>query len=296
MKALFVTTATNDCENHIAAWNSFNEPSVREIFIAGGVPQDDVILATARALQPKVIFYIGAVSGFGLPSVTTFRALRNIAPLINLCSDAADSPWHQVLDYYRQQECFDLQVGIDGGETSPVDLSTITPVDPRPFSGPGPERDILLGFSGSVGTHSFRGRILGSLKMANLVTVRKRTAGSNYAEHVDFMRRCRSVVNVSLTGSQKAHHVKGRVLEAGWAGCALFEMRWSPTKTFIPERCLMLYENSSEIPELLQDDRALTQTATNLAAYVRAHYTPAQIYGQMLSRVGLDHPDTRKAA
>ena len=296
VRALFITTPTNDCDNHVAAWESFNEPAARAIFIPGGAPQDDEILARARSVRPDVIFYIGAVTGFGLPSVATLRALRDIAPTINLCSDATDAPWHQVLEYYKRQECFDLQVGIDGCADAPVDLSTVTPVDPRPFAGPGPERDILCGFSGTVGTRGIRARVVSRLKMANVLTLRRRSQGASYAEHVAFMRRCRSVVNVSATGSERLHHVKGRVLEAGWAGCALFEMARSPTRRFFPGGSFFAYDHAQEIPAMLADERALAQRAAQLAAHVRAHYTPAQIYGQMLERAGVDHPVAVAAA
>ena len=287
VKALFVTTPTNDCDNHVAAWESFETPAARAIFDPCGVPRDDEILAHARMVRPDVIFYIGAVSGSGLPSARTFRALRDIAPTVNLCSDAADAPWHPVLADYRRQECFDLQIGIDGCDNAPVDLVTLTPVDPRPFAGPGPARDILCGFSGTVGQSGVRARVVARLKMAGVLTLRRRTQSAIYADHVAFLRRCKSVVNVSMTGSQRLHHVKGRVLEAGWAGCALFEMGASPTKRFFPPQCLLAYTHAREIPAMLADERGLAESAAQLAAAVRARYTPAQIYGEILERIGV---------
>jgi hypothetical protein len=287
VKALFVTTPSNDCDNHVAAWESFNDPATRAIFDPRDAPRDDQILGCARSERPHVIFYIGAVSGCGLPAATTFRALRDIAPTVNLCSDAADPPWHPVLADYKRNECFDLQVGIDGCDDAPVDLVTLTPVDPRPFAGPASDRDILCGFSGTVGLNGVRAHAVARLKMANVLTLRRRVQSASYAEHVAFLRRCKSVVNVSMTGSQRLHHVKGRVLEAGWAGCALFEMGASPTKRFFPPRCFLAYTQVQEIPAMLADQSRLTESAAELAAAVRAHHTPAQIYGRILERLGV---------
>lgn len=287
MKSLFVTTPSSEVDNHVAAWDSFNEPSTRIIFVSSGVPDDEAILRTAVEAKPEVIFYIGACAGFGLPSVATFRALREIAPSINLCSDAQDPPWHPVLDYYKRQECFDLQVAIDGAQNDHVDLSTVTAVPPLLYEGTGPARDIPLGFSGGFNRADRRGQIIGMLKLRALLTVRNRSLGGSYAEHVAFLRRCQAVLNIAYTGSGQFLHVKGRVMETAWAGAALFETKDSPTQFFFPPACFIAYDHPDEIAPLLTDKALVTERATRLAAHVRAHYTPAKIYGEILERVGL---------
>ena len=281
MKALFVTTGTVDTINHIAAWESVHGMAPVVSFETGGFPNHDEIVASAKRHSPEVIFYIGAVNGSGLPCVHTFRELRSIAPLVNLCSDAADVPWHPVLEYYRKQECFDLQVGIDGVMESPVDLVTLTPVDPRPFEGE-VRRDILCGFSGSVGYHGGRATLIRKLHMWNLVEIRKRRGP--YKDHVDFMKRCKSTINAAHTGTGRFRHIKGRVLEAGWAGCALIENATSPIARWFPADC---YTSFRDIDDAAKIIKAGEFNGRRLSEEVRAKYRPEQIYGEILAGVDL---------
>ena len=222
MKALFITTETADCSNHVRAWESVFGPCDHVTFDHTAVRNDWRIIESAKKAAPGVIFYIGANKAPGLPSMESLQLLRKIAPVISLCSDAADKPWHTVLDVYRKQECFDLQVSIDGAHGSPVDLVTLTPVDAGPFSGPNPERDIHCGFSGTVGRWNSRSELVNALVWFGGLTVRARQGSERYEDHVQFLRRCQMVMNISFTGTGHNHHIKGRVLEAGWAGCCLF--------------------------------------------------------------------------
>ncbi|KKL94735.1 hypothetical protein LCGC14_1861670, partial [marine sediment metagenome] len=111
MRALFVTSATSDVDSLVRAWDCWQpDKSTRVKFPHMGEPRDEEILAVAREMSPEVIFYIGANEGSGIPIVKTFLALRDLAPLINLCCDAADWPWHEPLNRYKKAGCFDLQV------------------------------------------------------------------------------------------------------------------------------------------------------------------------------------------
>ena len=162
MKALFLTTKTGDCRNHVMAWESAFCPAEQVTFNHEGIRNDQVIIDAVRAAKPDVIFYIGAMKGLGNPRAETFQELRRIAPTINFCSDSADRPWHPVLATYARMRCFDLQVGIDGPSDAPVDLSTLTPVDTRSFDIE-VDKDIRFGFSGSVGNWNGRSEIVKSL-------------------------------------------------------------------------------------------------------------------------------------
>ena len=136
MRALFITTKTVDCGNHVAAWDAVSdEPAVRVTFNHMGICNAWQLVEAAASVQPDVIFYIGPHRAPGIPRVSELRQLRGIAPLINFCSDAGDRPWHSVLSGYAEAECFDLQVGIDGCPNAPVDLVVLTPVDFRAFEG-----------------------------------------------------------------------------------------------------------------------------------------------------------------
>ena len=154
MRALFVTTQTNDTHNHIDAWDSVSDTPAKRVhfnYQRAVLGSDKYILHKARGIgEIDVIFYIGANVGAGLPSFDTLRELRKLAPSINVVSDAADKPWHRPIERYRKEECFDLQVGIDGDPASPVDFVTLTPVDARAWDSVDARKDIHCGFSGNA--------------------------------------------------------------------------------------------------------------------------------------------------
>lgn len=287
MKALFLTTKTVDCFNHVRAWNSVFETASHSTFETTGLCNDWQLLEAADAVKPEVIFYIGAQSGSGNPRASTFRDIRKIAPLINLCSDAADTPWHRTLETYHHKECFDLQVSIDGAKHAPVDLATLTPVDPKPFAVIA-KRDIRCGFSGSVGRFNPRSEIVNPLVWFSNLTVRAREKSSeSYHDHAVFLRRCQMLLNVSATGSGLSHHIKGRVVEAGMAGCALLESAGSPIGEWFPDDCFIRYDGPVEAAEIIKSmpDSDIDHAALRLSEEVRARYMPEHIYGEILESV-----------
>lgn len=289
MKALFLTTKTSDCFNHVRGWVSAFGPAEHMTFnYGGGIRNDWKFVDVANEIEPDIIFYIGAQSGINLPRRDTFLKLRESAPLINICSDAADYPWHPTLIKYREEGCFDAQVALDGARAAPVDIATLTPVDPYPFGaddGISVPRDIRCGFSGSVGEGP-RGKILDAL--GTDVQIRNRVDGQdNYQDHADFMRKCRLIINSSFTGTGERHHVKGRVLEAGWAGCALLESEGSPIGEWFPEDCYFIYKDAAHAANLIRNlsDGEIEHAASRLSEIIRERYTAAKIYGEILDRV-----------
>jgi hypothetical protein len=288
MKALFVTTMTNDTDSLVTAWDCWNDtPADRVRFNHMGGGQDAEILGAARASSPDIIFYVGGCAGTGMPTEDTFRALRRIAPSVNLCCDAADDPWHPVLNSHKAGECFDLQVALDGRAGAPVDLVTITPVDPTPYDRPCFERDVACGFSGNFGLRGKRWTIVGPLSDAGLVTVRKRVTVGAYDDHAAFLRRCRVVLNTSFSGSGRTHHVKGRVLEAGFAGAALLEPMESPVRDWFPEDSFYSYKDTEDAARIIRtlDNREIAKKTMVFCAMVRSTYHPSRIYGAMLTAV-----------
>lgn len=295
MKAMFLTTKTVDCTNHVRAYESAFGEVEHYRFDHMGIRNDWKIIETAERVRPVAIFYIGANKAPGIPKPETLKALRNIAPTVNLCSDAADSPWHNVLDFYRSNGCFDLQVSIDGAKDV-VDLSTLTPVDNRPFDAINVERDIRCGFSGTVGRWNSRSEMVLALQWFGGLTIRDREGDGTYEDHVKFLKRCKILLNISITGSGRRHHIKGRVLEAGWAGCALLESEGSPIGEWFPPECYMTYRGPVEAAEIIAGytDEDLERSAKALSTYVREHYSAKRIYGEMLDLVA--HPKSITAA
>ncbi len=285
MKALFLTTKTADCENHVRAWNSFSDiPAAHITFDPQGIRNSWFLLEAARELQPDVIFYIGAHKAPGNPKAKDLAEIKRVAPFINLCSDAVDKPWHPVLQGYANRECFDLQVAIDGAKNSPAGLATLTPVDPRPFDRSA-TKDIRCGFSGTVGRWNARSEIVLALKWFGGLTVRER--GGAYEEHTRFMSRCKMILNISRSGTGHADHIKGRVMEAGFAGCCLLESGGSPIGEWFPDDCYFMYDSPIEASKLIAGltDGQIAHAAGRLNEEVRGRFPPSAIYGEILSHV-----------
>lgn len=290
IRALFYTTTTNECENHVKAWNSFAQ-SDHVTFNHTGLNNGWQLPAAIREHKPDVVFYIGANEGRGVPKINIFKEARELVPIINICSDAEDTPWHGTLRYYKNHQCFDLQVAIDGAITAPVDLATLTPVNPFLFIRKKVPKTIRCGFSGTVGRWNPRSEIINSLEWFGGLTVRKREEEDGYYNHVDFLKRCKMLLNVSFTGSGNKHHIKGRVLEAGWASCCLLEHEDSPIGNWFPEDCYIKYRHPKDIAEIIAnlDDDVIENTAYRLHDEVRNRYTPEIIYGEILR--GIDFVD-----
>lgn len=285
MKAFFITTDTNDCLNHVEAWNSCFPKAEHYTFNLRQIRSDWRAIEIAQEVKPDVIFYLGAVSGLAIPKYETFRKLRETAPLINLCSDAADKPWHNVLELYKKQNCFDLQVAIDGANEAPVDYVTITPVSPIYFNKG--SKDIRCGFSGTVGRWNTRSEVINSLEWFGGLTVRKR--GGDYIDHAHFMSRSKMILNTSWTGTGERHHIKGRVLEAGWAGCALLEHKESPIHEWLPKGSYFSWSTPKEAAEIISDasDSEIKDVSELLSKEIREKYTPKIIFENILSHVDI---------
>jgi len=287
MKALFITTTSNDCFNHVRAWNSCFLPAIHHTFDLKAIRNDWQAVEIAQEEQPDIIFYIGATDGPGIPRFETFCELQKTAPIINLCSDAADWPWHKTLELYERQKCFNLQVSIDGALKTPVDFVTLTPIDARPFKVM--PKNIRCGFSGTVGMHNSRSEMINSLEWFGKLFVRRRERGDNYEDHAYFMNQCQILFNTSWTGTEDTHHIKGRVLESGFAGCALLEHEDSPVAEWFPKGSWFSWKTPKDAAEIIHDasDEEINSVANALSQTVKENFTAKQIYGEILAHVGL---------
>lgn len=302
MRAAFITTASNDVCNVMSAWEYFNEKSAWVTFDHMKRVNDERILAEVKPWEPEVIFFIGSVGPCG-PSFDGLRKLRSLAPSIHICFDGVEPDWHPLLAQYKDNECFDLQVTIDGAKTAPVDLVTVAPVNPGFFKAvlvdgemqPHPAKDIRCGCSGNIGLtgpgHDIpcdpRGYVLYPLMKNDLVTFRQRivTGGDKtYPDHVDFMRRCKMIINTSFAGSGRYNHVKQRVWESAYAGCALLEDEESPIHHWLPKECYFSYRDAWRAAELIRSlpDDVIAQSANVRETLVRKRYSPENIYGEMV--------------
>ncbi len=293
MKALFITPLNHESYLIVESWNSFNDPAIHRTFDVWGKPDDKGILQTAKDTKPDIIFYVGANAASGLPEHSTLKALRTIAPSVHLCWDATDAPWHVTLAAYKKDECFNLQVAMDGGVDSPVDMATLTPIDQRPYKQHVLGRYRRCAFAGQNAGCAVRGNyqhprwhVLTPLVKCKLVEYRERTDGS-YSDYAAYLKSCKMLLNISHTGSGHAHHVKVRVAEAGMAGCALLEMREDPTRNWVPEECLFIYDNVDDATSIIQSvtEEQIRNKAALLSAYIRSFYSPKAIYKSILVRL-----------
>jgi hypothetical protein len=294
MRVLFITTPSNDCFNHVRAWRSF-APADHYVMKCLGIRIEWHVTQAVRDYKADIVFYISANQGPYALKINTLKEIRailkeknTVSRFVNLCSDAADRPWHGVLAAYKKHGCFDLQVSIDGGRPTAIDLSTLTPIDPVLYNEIS-DRDIRCGFSGNPGYQNSRSEILKALEWFGNLTIRVRSPKDGYEDHVKFLKRCRMILNISRTGSDQAHHIKGRVLESGWAGCALLESAGSPIGEWFPEDCYFTWKDAKEAADIIKNvsDEEITHRAARLAEEVRSRFTPEKIYGEMLKRIGL---------
>ena len=287
MKALFVSPDCTEIDVYKSSWDFWNEKSEQVFFDTTGRNRDKKILRAAERSSPDIIFYLGGNSGSGLPEAETFKKLRENSKIVHLCCDSDDRQWWPMLDFYREHQCFDLQVGTDGPTDAPVDLSTLTPVNPAFYKDIVP-KDIRCGFSGQTGGQ--RSSILDSL--GGLVASVQRTFSEDkdsipYTAYARFMRRCKMALNFAWTGSGNRFHVKFRVLEAALADAALIEMEGSPAVKWFPHGSFFLYKDSVDAEHIIRHatENQIAEKTGLLREIVITKYNPQEIYGQMLNMI-----------
>lgn len=237
------------------------------------VRRDAEMLTAAREKKPDVIFYISAWEGDFVPSNETLGELNAMAPVVHLCFDASDPPWWPQLAKFERDGVFSLTVNIDGGHFWPGgeqwdstlikpdyprlsrSLTTLTPLDPRPFAGillPYLERPYRVGYGGNAGG-PIRNALVSRLQQTVpgfIPRLRDDDPGS-YAAYIYFLKHTQVSVSVPFTGSNAAKHVKGRVVESAFAGACLLEWKNAATRTwFLPRYEYEEYETIDECLEV----------------------------------------------
>src|SRR3990167_4871693 len=278
---------------------------------ASGEKLDSEIYAAAKEYSPNLIVYIGACSG-NLPSPKGFKRLRDeMAPTVHFCSDAADEPWWPQLRIYDKEKSFNVQVALDGNKNWPLhdtEITALTPLDPKwypsplkPHSG----RSVIFGFAGNPGSavKLKDGKVLGRRPIvAEMIKFglqyRARTACNgkmedsikSYSEAAQYMLDTRIMPNISFTGSYEKYHVKGRVIEAGWAGCLLLEQKGSPTPDwFEPGVDYLEYDTTVQAKEIIEkywDKPDETQVfGERLRKKVEENHSPEKFWGRIIERL-----------
>lgn len=249
LKALFLTTGTPDTEKLVRSFTShYPETKVVQYDLEGVE-----LVKIAEETRPDVTIYIGAIGAFhngcSVPTTEVLCRINKIAPMIHICSDAADYPWWPLLEEYHAAGAFRLQVTIDGSYDNPIarfGRVALTPVDPILFiNRPWAERNHKCGFAGGGGA---RCDWILPLKNKGILTWFNESGYVSYDQFCTYYSQCQLVVNDSRTGTGTKRHMKGRFVEASLAGAVLVESRDSPARQwFEPGVDFLEWESTGEI-------------------------------------------------
>lgn len=302
MKALALITYT-DCENK---WRSI-EAAGHEVRVEtyDNRPHDQhrELCDVAREYKPDFIMLVGAVEhchGRPCPQNDVLLELQSIAPSVLMCNDAADPPWWPTLENYMRHDCFSLIVSIDGRLDTPLmgykrALHRLTPIDHRPFHvKPWEERGTTLGMIGGNGGGD-RGQIIDRLcggGLLNYIGGSSGPGGRAYDEFAGIMCDFKSAYVHPATGSGQSAHVKGRVIEAGFAGACVFDRTDSPTRQWFHAGVEFIqYDNVEHLECLLRDvtDDQRREIAARFHAKVTEQHHPRVFWRNVLKRIEVDN-------
>jgi hypothetical protein len=297
VKALCLVTITCNCEILARSVEAAGHECLVELYTNGENDRHLQLVEIAKAWKPDFISYIGAISGGTLPvpSPDILCALNAVAPMIHLCGDACDSSWWDWLHEYDRRQCFTVQVSMDGSPDNPIlgfknGISLLSPVDCRPFfPRPWSERSIRLGLVGGYG-HSLRANTISALLDQGLLSFTVTHQDRSYAEMARIMCDTRVTLNNADNGTGNRRHVKGRVIEAGFAGSCLLETRGSPTADwFAPGYEFLEYDDANEVMQILNDrsDDDLRSIAGRFHARMVREHHPRVFWDKVLHKAGL---------
>lgn len=266
---------------------------------------DADMLLEAKVQKPDVIIYVSAWQGDFVPLNETLGELNSIAPTVHFLCDGGDPPWWPQLAEFERRGTFTLTVNIDGATVWPggehwtglLDrtsngMTLLTPVDVSKFAAPNPlafhERPFGIAYAGNRG-QPIRDALVGRLQSIRGFQFRERDQHPfSYQQFAEFLKLSRISVNVPFTGSQTARHVKGRVLESGFAGCCLMEWKNDSTRHwFAPRSEYFEYESVEECAELAEwlshHPKIAEETARALTERVTREHHPSVFWEKVLA-------------
>lgn len=294
MRTLCLITYT-DCFNKVASLESIGHEVFTQQYDNRPHSQHHELVDTAKSWKPDFILFIGAIEqyhGRPVPQPDILRALNAVAPMIHMCDDAGDPPWWPMLEVYDREKCFSVQVSIDGAPGTPIDhfengMLALTPIDWRSFKPVLWEhKTIKLGMVGGLG-HSSRKATTEALQQKGLIDFRQGPTGRSYDEMGEIMCNTKITYNYGITGSTQSMHVKGRVVEAGFAGSALLEKCGSPTKNWFEVGVDFLeFDNAEEAAQIIEitDDDHWRQMAARLHCKVLTQHHPVLFWKSVLEK------------
>ncbi len=298
MKILVISTSTNETTKYAEGLKRFGSVDLLTYDQLGY--SESLMLAKAKEHAPDFVAYIGQRWG-QTPSIAVLSKINaSVAPMVHICSDAADPPWWDLLQEYHYAGCFSLQVAIDGSRKWPLSdsqMTALTPVDPNDFPQlvAHTERPVVCGYAGNAGSGpgSRRTALLGQLLESKSIDLKIRSnLPYTYSAYCDYLARCRMSLNIAYSGTENAMQVKGRVVESGLAGCCLLEPAGSPTSDwFRPGVEYLTYTDSVDARRIINmlgsDPGATKLCGDRLRARVLAEHTPEHFWRRIFDRIGL---------
>jgi hypothetical protein len=256
---------------------------------------DHDLLDAAYDFRPDIILYTGMADWNKTPSLSTFRRLRKYAPIVHISGDLSDPPYDPYLKRYGEDGTFDLTVNIDGNDEwnrhGAKGITLLSPTAPQFFEGAKPlcERSIDFGFAGGLGSPSRREIVEHLQKEAGLVVKPYDNRWGSYADYARFLMDCKIVLNIPFSGSDAVRQVKGRVLEAGLAGCVLLDhVESASSHWFTPCFDYLVYSGKEHAADAVKVGESLLQKfAYHLSTKVREEHSPDRFWGRVFSEVGL---------
>lgn len=294
MKTVVLVTYT-DCENK---WRSL-EAAGHDVHVIqyDDKPHDrhSELMEQVQYIAPDFTVFIGAVERYHnrpVPKPDVLCKIREVAPLIHMCNDAADPPWWEWLQIYHDRECFDVQVNIDGARETPIasfieGLTLLTPIDTRVFAPqPWHEREMLPCLVGGL-CFGVRRQAITQLMNRGMLRFYQGPVGRSYDDMAAILCRSRFVFNCPLTGSGERTHVKGRVVECGFAGATLIEFGESPTQDWFSAEEYFVANTIDQVEELVKSNAGENQASLFHEKIKRDHH-PRIFWRKVLSKAGID--------
>lgn len=299
MRALVFVTFT-DCENKVKSLEAAGYEVHQFQYDKLPHEQHHKLIEEVRRLSPDFSVLIGAIEGPNhfVPRPNILQEIRALVPFIHMCNDAADPPWWPFLDMYNREGCFDAQVAIDG-MGGPIasyknGLVLLTPIDHRPFKPVEWQyRKHKVGMMGNSPGHGQRGAIVNGLIQRGLVNFHHGWLDIRpYSEYANFLSDCKCVLNHPMTGSGQYKHVKGRVIETGFARSCLLEPIGSPAANwFVPGVDYLEYEDNvnaaADVILTTSEDR-MWECAQCLNVSVAERHNPFVFWKKVLNKVGVN--------
>ena len=214
---------------------------------------DHEILVAFDTHKPDVVIYSGPAEGKCRPFLSTFHTMRKTAKVVNLICDGGCPNWHPLIELYNKEDCFDLNVNIDGNDNWPSrekDITSVGPIDQRYYKKTNIEKVVDFGFAGGLGSLERREATDRLKQSCGLLMAHRNERWGTYNLYADFMLSCKAVFNMGKTGSGKAHHVKYRIIESALAcACVFEEVNPITQKYFTPN---VDYVEYKDLPHLEQ--------------------------------------------